>query len=75
MSPHSLRHTFASLLLARKVPLLEVSHYLGHKNTHITAKTYAHFTGEETNAVHEFAASIFSNDVSTDVSITSHSMS
>ena len=74
MTPHSLRHTFASLLLARKTPVPEVSHYLGHKNPGITMTTYAHFTGEHTNAVHDFSASILenvSNDVSTDVSITS----
>jgi integrase len=75
MTPHSLRHTFASLLLADKVSVPEVSHLLGHKNSAITMKTYAHFTGEETNSVHNFSASLFenisNNNVSTDVSITS----
>jgi integrase len=59
LTPHSFRHTFASLLLARKVAIPEVSRLLGHKNSAITLRTYAHFTGEETNAVHDLAASIF----------------
>src|SRR5262249_10427864 len=74
MSPHSLRHTFASLLLADKVSIPEVSYLLGHKNAGVTMKTYAHFTGEHTNAVHDLAASVLenvSNNVSTDVSNTS----
>src|SRR5262249_50273258 len=77
MSPHSLRHTFASLLLADKVAITEVSYLLGHKNPGITLKTYSHFTGEHSGAVHDLSASLFlkfegknvSNDVSTDVSI------
>ena len=68
MTPHSLRHTFASLLLADRVSIQEVSHLLGHKNSRITMDTYAHFTGEETDSVHNLSASIL--DVSTDVSIT-----
>jgi len=69
LTPHSLRHTFASLLLADRVPITEVSHLLGHKNSAIM-KTYAHFIGEETDSVHNLSASILGN-VSTDVSITS----
>src|SRR5262249_38520769 len=73
MTPHSLRHTFASLLLADKVPIPEVNHLLGHKNSKITLMTYAHFVGEENNAVHNLSASILdvSKNVSTDVSNTS----
>ena len=63
MTPHSLRHTFASLLLADRVGIPEVSHLLGHKNSRITMDTYAHFTGEETDSVHNLSASIL--DVST----------
>lgn len=75
LTPHSLRHTFASLLLADRVPITEVSHLLGHKNSAITLKTYAHFMGEETDSVHNLSASIFGGDVSTDVSITSRNVS
>src|SRR5262245_28513886 len=49
---------FASLLLADKASIPEVSHLLGHKNSAITMKTYAHFTGEETNSVQNLSASI-----------------
>ena len=64
LSPHSFRHTFASLLLADKVPVPEVSRLLGHKHSGITMETYAHFINEETDSVHNLAASIL-GDVST----------
>jgi integrase len=71
LSSHSFRHTFASLLLADRTPVPEVSHRLGHKNPKITMETYAHFIPEEkTTAIDDFSASILS-DVSTDVSIAS----
>jgi len=41
-SPHSLRHAFASRLLAAGVPLQTVSVLLGHSNVAITAAIYAH---------------------------------
>ena len=44
---HGLRHTFASLSLQNGVPLVEVSGYLGHKNTRITAEIYAHYLPTE----------------------------
>ena len=40
--PHSLRHTFASLLFASKVDIKTVSKLLGHANTQITYNTYIH---------------------------------
>ncbi|MCC5948114.1 MAG: tyrosine-type recombinase/integrase [Nitriliruptoraceae bacterium] len=42
ITPHGLRHTHASLLLASGVPLHVVSRRLGHANEAFTAKTYAH---------------------------------
>ena len=44
---HDLRHTFASLLLARGTPVTYVSRQLGHKNSHLTLKTYAHWVPHE----------------------------
>lgn len=38
---YDLRHTFASLLLSSNVPLLYVSHLLGHSKPTITLKFYA----------------------------------
>ncbi len=40
--PHSLRHTFASSLLALGRSLPEVAYLLGHANTSVTARTYSH---------------------------------
>jgi integrase len=39
---HGLRHTAASIMLARGVPLIVVSRQLGHANPNITAQVYAH---------------------------------
>lgn len=58
LTPHGLRHTFASLLLADGIPAPEVGAYLGHKDCSVTLKVYAHFVREETRAVHDLAASI-----------------
>ena len=44
---HDLRHTFASLLLARNVPVTYVSRQLGHANPHITFSVYAHWIPNE----------------------------
>lgn len=41
-SPHSLRHTNASLLIANGVNLLTVSKRLGHSNTSTLTKVYGH---------------------------------
>lgn len=58
LTPHGLRHTFASLLLADGVPVPEVSALLGHKDSYVTWKVYAHFVGRESSAVQDLAASI-----------------
>lgn len=42
ITPHSLRHGTASLLLAMNVPIPVVSKYLGHAGPHVTMRTYAH---------------------------------
>jgi integrase len=58
LTPHGLRHTFASLLLADGVAVPEVSALLGHKDSYVTWKVYAHFVKKESNAVQNLAASI-----------------
>ena len=40
--PHSLRHTFASLLFAKGVDVKTVSTLLGHASIQITLNTYIH---------------------------------
>lgn len=39
---HSLRHTYASLMIAEGTPLVVVSHQLGHAQSSTTANIYAH---------------------------------
>lgn len=39
---HSLRHTYASYLIAQNIDLLTVSTLLGHKDLTVTLQTYAH---------------------------------
>jgi integrase len=59
LTPHGLlRHTFASLLLADGVPVPEVSALLGHKDSYVTWKVYAHFAKKESSTVQNLAASI-----------------
>jgi integrase len=40
---HGLRHSFASILLANKVPVTEVSYILGHDKVMTTMSIYAHW--------------------------------
>jgi len=40
---HDLRHTFASISLSNGVPVVDVSHYLGHADTGVTLETYTHY--------------------------------
>lgn len=52
---HSLRHTFASLMIADGTPLVVVSHKLGHAQTSTTANIYAHvIASAEERATHTF---------------------
>lgn len=57
---HKLRHTFASLLLARGVPITKVTGLLGHRDPVITLKVYAHFVQDKKNDVQDLATSILS---------------
>jgi len=41
-TPHSLRHAYASALLARGVPITDVAAWLGHRNINVTYGTYGH---------------------------------
>lgn len=43
---HGLRHTFASILINKGVPIYHVSKIMGHGSTHITENTYAHLFRE-----------------------------
>jgi len=40
--PHALRHCYASIALARGIPITEVSRWLGHKSIEVTHQIYGH---------------------------------
>lgn len=41
VTPHILRHTAASWMAMAKVPMFEISRYLGHSDTRVTERRYA----------------------------------
>jgi integrase len=52
VSPHKLRHTFATLLLAEGVDISTVSELLGHASIDITKRHYAHVQDRTTPDFH-----------------------
>ncbi len=46
MTPHSLRHATATMLLEEKVPMKVVAELLGHSSTRVTDQTYSHVTAQ-----------------------------
>jgi len=57
---HSLRHSFASALIAAGRPVTEVQHYLGHANPSTTLRVYSHwFKSTDSTAIEDLARSIF----------------
>ncbi len=46
-TPHSFRHTAASLLMSAGVPLKAVSEQLGHSSIRVTADVYGHLLTED----------------------------
>ena len=53
ISPHGLRHLHASLLLAQRLPIPDVSRRLGHANSAITMSIYAHAISGDDSAATE----------------------
>ncbi len=43
VTPHGLRHTYASMLILLGRPITEISYNLGHADVAITMRVYAHF--------------------------------
>lgn len=59
-TPHELRHTFASLMIARGVTPLRLSSWLGHSDVVTTMRTYAHlFDRVEDDIVAKVNADLF----------------
>ena len=46
--PHQMRHTFASMLLQTGAPITYVSRQLGHRDSSVTLRVYAHWLPEAT---------------------------
>ena len=57
---HDLRHTCASLLLNRGVPVTTVSRMLGHADAHITLTAYAHVVPGEQEAAAQAMSALLS---------------
>lgn len=45
-TPHTLRHTAASWMAMAGVPMFEISKFLGHSDTRVTERRYAHLSPE-----------------------------
>src|SRR5208282_1366027 len=59
VSMHSLRHSFASSLIAAGAPVTEVQMLLGHSNPEITLRVYSHwFKSVKTDSVARLAKTI-----------------
>jgi integrase len=44
ITPHILRHTVATMLAKKNVPMMQISRLLGHKSSSITERVYAKFS-------------------------------
>ncbi|MCX6398440.1 MAG: tyrosine-type recombinase/integrase, partial [Propionibacteriales bacterium] len=51
LTPHALRHTFASEALSRGISLPAVANQLGHANPAVTARVYAHLLEDDLTVV------------------------
>jgi integrase len=57
---HSLRHSFASTLIAHGSPISQVSSLLGHKDSVVTLRVYTHWMEKtDTSASDKLAAALF----------------
>lgn len=49
LTPHKLRHAFASVLVDELVPITDIAHALGHASPAVTMAIYAHKLGKKPN--------------------------
>lgn len=61
LSYHGFRHSFASLMLSRGVPITVVSKYLGHSNSQTTLETYSHFLKSDESSIPLFIDNLVTN--------------
>ena len=64
---HDLRHTAATLLLAKKVPMKMVQEILGHSSFQITMELYGHVVAEQRGAATQAMEDMFGTGRSTPV--------
>ena len=57
---HAIRHTFASHSLMNNVPVLEVSHFLGHRQPSVTLDIYSHYIQREDSRISSVMESLIS---------------
>jgi integrase len=62
--PHELRHTAATEMLRRGIPITAVANQLGHASPEITARVYSHLLEEDLTVIGEALESAFSEIVS-----------
>jgi integrase len=60
-SPHELRHSAASLLIAQNVPLKIIAEVLGHSSIRITADVYGHLIEPSQLAADAMSDTLFSS--------------
>lgn len=64
---HDARHTYASLMLRRGVPIVYVSRQLGHSSIQVTVDLYGHFIpGADRHHVEGLAGAIEQADTGPD---------
>lgn len=59
---HDLRHTFASILINKQVPLINVSNFLGHSDISTTANIYAHLDATSKKETASVITSVFTEE-------------
>ena len=63
LSPHSLRHTFATLAIERGANIKAVSQILGHANCSITIELYTHLSNEHLREVMELCSPLSKDEI------------
>jgi integrase len=63
-TPHSLGHAFTSMQLAQRIPITDVSAWLGHNNINTTYQTYGHLVEEAWDRALEVMETAYQEGVS-----------
>lgn len=63
VTPHVFRHSAATWMAERRVPMAEIAQFLGHADSRVTERVYARFSP---NYLHKPASALDLDDISTD---------